>query len=312
MSGMATDKRGGGSRSPAPAAGEASAPREQPALAQVIPHPRALARMKSARQLRVPPGAMNINGAGAADSHVTAPRAPLGNRTAAPVEARRPARHPGTSVRRQGPAPWPAAPQGTGIARPRRTPRPGPAALTGTRGDRPRRMPMAGPAAAPGTRGARAQPLTGTDARGDQPQPLTGTGTRGARALPLTGTAAATGARRAELPAPRPGARPVRLTRRGRLVVTGLILAGTMMVAALAWLALAGPAQAGGPGGRPGSVYQNLTTVVVRPGQTLWSIAMRAEPGADPRVVVREIADLNALPGTVVEPGQQLLVPRNK
>lgn len=104
----------------------------------------------------------------------------------------------------------------------------------------------------------------------------------------------------------------MRLTRRGRLVVTGVMLMGAMMVAALAWLALAGQAQAAGPGARPGSVDRNLTTVVVRPGQTLWSIAVRAEPGADPRVVVREIADLNALSSTVVEPGQQLLVPRNR
>jgi len=50
--------------------------------------------------------------------------------------------------------------------------------------------------------------------------------------------------------------------------------------------------------------------VVVHPGQTLWSIASRAEPSADPRAVMQQIIDLNALHGTSVEPGQRLWVPR--
>jgi hypothetical protein len=246
MSGMATDRRGRGPRPAAlPSAGEGRArhaptpPAEQPALAQVIPHPRALARMKSARQRTVPPGTVTLTGAGTAGSHATARRRPPGSRPVTPVEARQ------------------------------RMPRAGTAVAPGTRGDRPQRIPPAGTAAAPGTRDA----------------------------APRT---------------PRTAARRVRLTRRGRVVVTGFIVAGVLLVAALAWLALAGPAQAAGPGARSGSVYRNLATVVVRPGQTLWSIAVRAEPGADPRVVIREIADLNALSGTVVEPGQQLLVPRDK
>jgi len=50
--------------------------------------------------------------------------------------------------------------------------------------------------------------------------------------------------------------------------------------------------------------------VVVHPGQTLWSIASQAEPTADPRVVMQQIIDLNALRGTSIEPGQRLWVPR--
>jgi len=50
--------------------------------------------------------------------------------------------------------------------------------------------------------------------------------------------------------------------------------------------------------------------VVVHPGQTLWSIASHAEPTADPRVVMQQIIDLNALRGTNIEPGQHLWVPR--
>src|SRR5437667_193748 len=71
----------------------------------------------------------------------------------------------------------------------------------------------------------------------------------------------------------------------------------------------AGPVSVPGPP-RPGAVYQNLTSVVVHPGQTLWSIASQAEPTADPRIVMQQIIDLNALYGTSVVPGQRLWVPR--
>jgi LysM repeat protein len=49
---------------------------------------------------------------------------------------------------------------------------------------------------------------------------------------------------------------------------------------------------------------------VVHPGQTLWSIASRAQPSADPRNVIQQIIELNALTGTGIEPGERLWVPR--
>jgi LysM repeat protein len=50
-------------------------------------------------------------------------------------------------------------------------------------------------------------------------------------------------------------------------------------------------------------------TYVVRPGDTLWSIATRFAPAADPRVVVDAIASANGVePGALV-PGQQLSIP---
>ena len=102
----------------------------------------------------------------------------------------------------------------------------------------------------------------------------------------------------------------VRLTRRGRVVVAILLAAVSLLLAALAWMAIAARAQAADSGPPPGAVYQNLTSVVVHPGQTLWSIASQAEPSADPRVVMQQIIDLNALQGSSVEPGQRLWVPR--
>jgi LysM domain len=103
----------------------------------------------------------------------------------------------------------------------------------------------------------------------------------------------------------------VRLTRRGRLVVTVMLTAVSLSLVVLAWLAIAARgAQAADGGQSPGAVYQNLTSMVVHPGQTLWSIASQAEPTADPRAVMQQIIELNALHGTNVVPGQRLWVPR--
>ena len=110
------------------------------------------------------------------------------------------------------------------------------------------------------------------------------------------------------------GARPVRtrvrLTRRGRIVVAVLITASMVLVAALAWLAGTAKADAAGSGVPSSAVYHSLRSVVVMPGQSLWSIATQYEPTADPRSVIQEIIDLNALSGTSVQPGERLWLPR--
>jgi LysM repeat protein len=49
--------------------------------------------------------------------------------------------------------------------------------------------------------------------------------------------------------------------------------------------------------------------VVVRPGDTLWSIARRSEPASDPRAVVDAIVAANGVQAGAVVPGQRLLVP---
>ena len=45
-----------------------------------------------------------------------------------------------------------------------------------------------------------------------------------------------------------------------------------------------------------GTAGHSMTRIVVQPGQTLWTIAMRADPQADPRQVVQQIIAANALP----------------
>jgi nucleoid-associated protein YgaU len=105
--------------------------------------------------------------------------------------------------------------------------------------------------------------------------------------------------------------RGIRLTRRGRRVVVGFVAAVAVAAAAALWLAAATRAQAANHGVAPGTVEQSMTAVVVQPGQTLWSIALRAEPAADPRVVISQIVEFNALGSDVVVPGERIWVPRS-
>jgi Tfp pilus assembly protein FimV len=93
-------------------------------------------------------------------------------------------------------------------------------------------------------------------------------------------------------------------------MVVGLALALTAAVVVLIWLAAAGGAAAADHGLPARAVYQGLTRVVVRPGQTLWSIAAAAEPSADPRVVIQQIIETNALSGATIHAGQLLWVPK--
>lgn len=108
----------------------------------------------------------------------------------------------------------------------------------------------------------------------------------------------------------RPVRARVRLTRRGRIVVAGLITAGMLLVAAVAWLAGTARADASGSGVPSSAVYHSLRSVVVMPGQSLWSIATQYEPTADPSSAIQEIITLNALRNTSVQPGEHLWLPR--
>ncbi len=54
---------------------------------------------------------------------------------------------------------------------------------------------------------------------------------------------------------------------------------------------------------------RSVRTVVVRPGDTLWSIARRVAPGQDPRGVVDAIADANGVEAGSLVPGQTLVLP---
>lgn len=104
---------------------------------------------------------------------------------------------------------------------------------------------------------------------------------------------------------------PIKLTRRGRVVVGVLIGLAVAAVAIAIWFAVAGPAQASSQVGPKVPVGNSVSRVVVRPGETLWGIAARVDPAADPRAVIPEIVDLNSLSGTSLQVGQVLLVPKS-
>jgi hypothetical protein len=100
---------------------------------------------------------------------------------------------------------------------------------------------------------------------------------------------------------------PLRLTRRGRVVVAAAVV---LLVAALSLIA-AGAAQAISHSAAPRPAGRALAQVVVRPGQSLWSVAESADPNADTRLVIRQIVELNSLSGSTVFAGQRLWVPRS-
>jgi LysM domain len=117
----------------------------------------------------------------------------------------------------------------------------------------------------------------------------------------------ATGMRPTARPAPaRPA--PLRLTRRGRIVVGFASVVLATVALTIGSMSLSG-AQAANHG-RPAAGYQGMRQIVVQPGQTLWSIAAQAEPSADPRQVIAEIMMANSLAGSNLEAGQLLWVPR--
>jgi LysM domain len=104
-------------------------------------------------------------------------------------------------------------------------------------------------------------------------------------------------------------AAPLRLTRRGRLVVGVLAAILAAVVITLVGMAAPGGAQAANHG-RAGAGYQGMRQIVVQPGQTLWSIASRAEPSADPRLVISQIMAANSMTSSAIVAGELLWVPK--
>jgi hypothetical protein len=118
--------------------------------------------------------------------------------------------------------------------------------------------------------------------------------------------------RSASAPSRRPAgrARRSRLTRRGRRVLWAAVILLLVAVITPFLLAVASGAQASSHGLPPSAVRAGMRQVVVKPGQSLWSVALNAEPKADPRVVIQQIMEFNALGSQVVVPGESLWVPR--
>lgn len=100
----------------------------------------------------------------------------------------------------------------------------------------------------------------------------------------------------------RPADGPVRLTRRGRIVVVVAVL-----LAVLGALVAFGPsvlATSDHAGSEP-------ATITVHPGETLWDIAGRVNPEGDVRDTIDDITELNGVDDAGALPiGAELVVPR--
>jgi hypothetical protein len=94
---------------------------------------------------------------------------------------------------------------------------------------------------------------------------------------------------------------PLRLTRRGRAVVLGLLVLLASLASAVLFTTASRADDA--PTGPP-------PTLTVQPGDTLWDIAARVMPARDGQDAVAELRDLNDLDGYGLLPGQVLILPR--
>ena len=93
-----------------------------------------------------------------------------------------------------------------------------------------------------------------------------------------------------------------RLTRRGRL-------ARSLVVLSLSVVVVAGFASRAGAGDAVVDRASSYVSVVVAPGDTVWTIAAAMADGRDVRGLVDEIVAVNGLRGGSVEAGQSLRVP---
>jgi hypothetical protein len=101
-------------------------------------------------------------------------------------------------------------------------------------------------------------------------------------------------------------AAPLRLTHRGVLVLSAAVAvlgAALLLLAARSApsLGMSGVSSATGRAGSPAAL-------TVRAGDTLWDIAARVAPNADPRAEVAHLVAVNHLSGVVLRPGQRLLL----
>ena len=95
----------------------------------------------------------------------------------------------------------------------------------------------------------------------------------------------------------------VRLTRRGRALVT-LVFLGVLLAA---MIPLGGWATASLSGGTP----EPVEVVEVQSGDTLYDIAASVASPGEVREMVYRIQELNSLPGAQISEGQRLAVPHD-
>ena len=103
-------------------------------------------------------------------------------------------------------------------------------------------------------------------------------------------------------PAGRSQSTRVRLTRGARRLAVVLALCGGVVLGSLLNSLVSG-------GAGEDLHLVGVSSVVVEPGDTLWSIAESVADGADVRAVIDRIQELNQLEGSALVPGQVLQLP---
>ena len=93
----------------------------------------------------------------------------------------------------------------------------------------------------------------------------------------------------------------LRLTKRGRFVV--------ILATLIAFTAFLAPTLTTSARASLDQASNKSQLIVVSPGETLWTIASRVNPEADPRAVIEEIKNLNVLNGSNLYAGQILRLP---
>jgi hypothetical protein len=93
----------------------------------------------------------------------------------------------------------------------------------------------------------------------------------------------------------------LRLTQRGRFVAK--------LAAVVGFIALLAPSISSQAQASLEQAGNRSQLIVVSPGETLWTIASRVNPEADPRAVIEEIKSLNVLEGSSLYAGQILRIP---
>ena len=102
---------------------------------------------------------------------------------------------------------------------------------------------------------------------------------------------------------------PLSLTRRGRLVLLGIpaLLTAVALLAGLLIIVSSALNQAQADTSSVPGV--EAATVEVGPGDTLWSVAHASDSEDDVRAVMAQIAELNSLEDSALQPGERLYVP---
>lgn len=103
------------------------------------------------------------------------------------------------------------------------------------------------------------------------------------------------------LPAAAPTTR-LRITKRGRRVLTAIVALPLVIGALIAALS------SGGAVATAEGTSNDFTYVTIAEGENLWQLAQEIAPNADPRDVVAEIVSLNQLTGEI-QAGQKIAIP---